>query len=185
MKTQNPLFPHLLCVFVLNLLSNQLKRCLVFSTESDSPELSENTKNPGQFPVFLPVNYQVRDADYFLLKEANQDIMRNSSMQTHTQPFVILRASRPPVVNASHGPLSTEQPVTLDLVRSVQLFRAPGVFTYNWKVQSFVLTPRVYSSVPRVRVLFYVAGRDWDRGAEGLLDELPCVMVYEIGRAHV
>ncbi|XP_067087521.1 transmembrane protein 132C [Osmerus mordax] len=150
----------------------------VFTQESDSPELSENTKNSGRFPVFLPVNYQVRDADYFLLKEAGQDIMRNSSMQTHTQPFVILRASRPPVVNTSYGPLSTEHPVPLDLVHSVQLFRALGVFTYNWKVQSFVLTPRVYSSVPRVRVLFYVAGRDWDRGEEGLQDELPCVMVY-------
>uniref|UniRef100_A0A4W5QDP7 Transmembrane protein 132D n=1 Tax=Hucho hucho TaxID=62062 RepID=A0A4W5QDP7_9TELE len=140
--------------------------------------MSDNTKSSLPFPVFLPVNYQVKDADYFFLKEAGQDIMRNSSMQTQTQPFVILRASRPPAVNASYGPLSTEQPVPLDLVQSVQLFRAPGVFTYNWKVQSFVLTPRVYSSMPKVRVLFYVAGREWDRGADGLKDELPCVTVF-------
>uniref|UniRef100_A0A4W5NSJ8 Transmembrane protein 132D n=1 Tax=Hucho hucho TaxID=62062 RepID=A0A4W5NSJ8_9TELE len=138
----------------------------------------DNTKSSLPFPVFLPVNYQVRDADCFFLKETGQDIMRNSSLQTQTQPFVILRASRPPVVNASYGPLSKEQPVPLDLIQSVQLFRAPGVFTYNWKVQSFVLTPRVYSSMPKVRVLFYVAGRDWDRGVEGLNDELPCVMLF-------
>ncbi|KAK6313077.1 hypothetical protein J4Q44_G00164240 [Coregonus suidteri] len=150
----------------------------VVTQELDSREMSDNTKSSLPFPVFLPVNYQVQDADYFFLKEAGQDIMRNSSMQTQTQPFVILRASRPPAVNASYGPLSTEQPVPLDLVQSVQLFRAPGVFTYNWKVQSFVLTPRVYSSMPKVRVLFYVAGRDWDRGAEGLKDELPCVTVF-------
>lgn len=134
--------------------------------------------SPVTFPVFLPVSYQVRDADYFFLKEAGQDIMRNSSMQTHTQPFVIFRANRPPAVNASYGPLSAEQPVPSDLVQSVQLFRGLGVFTFNWKVQSFVLTPRVYSTMPKVRVLFYVAGRDWDRGPDGVKDELPCVTVY-------
>ncbi|XP_029573117.1 transmembrane protein 132D-like [Salmo trutta] len=150
----------------------------IVTQELDSREMSDNTKSSLPFPVFLPVNYQVKDADYLFLKEAGQDIMRNSSMQTQTQPFVILRASRPPAVNASYGPLSTEQHVPLDLVQSVQLFRAPGVFTYNWKVQSFVLTPRVYSSMPKVRVLFYVAGRDWDRGADGLKDELPCVTVF-------
>uniref|UniRef100_A0A8C3A6C4 Transmembrane protein 132D n=1 Tax=Cyclopterus lumpus TaxID=8103 RepID=A0A8C3A6C4_CYCLU len=80
--------------------------------------------------------------------------MRNSSMQSHTQPFVILRASRQPAVNASYSTMSTEKLVPLDLVQSVQLFNAP-----------------------KVRVLFYVAGRDWGRGA-GTVDELPCVKVY-------
>uniref|UniRef100_A0A087YG49 Transmembrane protein 132D n=1 Tax=Poecilia formosa TaxID=48698 RepID=A0A087YG49_POEFO len=128
-------------------------------------------------PVFLPVNYEVRDADYLFLKEAGQDFMRNSSMQSHTQPFVLLRASRQPAVNASYGPVSTERLVPLDLVQSVQLFNAPDVFTFNWKIQAFVLTPRVFSSKPKVRVLFYVAGRDWAR-SEGASDELPCVTVY-------
>ncbi|XP_010894020.2 transmembrane protein 132D isoform X2 [Esox lucius] len=140
--------------------------------------MSDNTKSSLPLPVFLPVSYQVVDTDYFFLKEAGQDFMRNFSMQTQTQPFVILGARRPPAVNASYGPLSTQQPVPLDLVQSVQLFRAPGVFTYNWKVQSFVLTPRVYSTMPVVRVLFYVAGREWDRGADGLTDELPCITVF-------
>uniref|UniRef100_A0A3B5M8F5 Transmembrane protein 132D n=1 Tax=Xiphophorus couchianus TaxID=32473 RepID=A0A3B5M8F5_9TELE len=121
--------------------------------------------------------YSVRDADYLFLKEAGQDFMRNSSMQSHTQPFVLLRASRQPAVNASYGPVSTERLVPLDLVQSVQLFNAPDVFTFNWKIQAFVLTPRVFSSKPKVRVLFYVAGRDWAR-SEGALDELPCVTVY-------
>uniref|UniRef100_A0A668AW31 Transmembrane protein 132D n=1 Tax=Myripristis murdjan TaxID=586833 RepID=A0A668AW31_9TELE len=139
--------------------------------------LTDSSKSPVPFPLVLPVNYEVRDVDYFFLKEAGQDFMRNSSMQSHTQPFVILRASRQPAINASYGALSTEQPVPIDLIHSVRLFNAPGVFTYNWKVQSFVLTPRVFSSKPKVRVLFYVAGRDWGRG-EGAVDELPCVTVY-------
>ncbi|XP_061586742.1 transmembrane protein 132D [Cololabis saira] len=141
-----------------------------------SKELSDG-RSPVPFPVFLPVNYEVRDADYLFLKEAGQDFMRNSSMQSHTQPFVILRASRQPAVNATYGTMSTEQLVPLDLVQSVQLFNAPDVFTFNWKIQAFVLTPRVFSSKPKVRVLFYVAGRDWSM-AEGAVDELPCVTVY-------
>ncbi|KAM3868364.1 transmembrane protein 132C-like [Diretmus argenteus] len=144
----------------------------------NSQEVTDSTRSPVPFPVFLPVSYEVQDADYFFLKEAGQDFMRNSSMQSHTQPFVILRATGyQPTVNASYGPLSAEQPVPLDLVQSVRLFNAPGVFTYNWKIQSFVLTPRVFSSKPKVRVLFYVAGRDWGRG-EGAVNELPCVTVY-------
>lgn len=127
--------------------------------------------------AFLPVSYDVREADYLFLKEAGQDIMRNSSMQSHTQPLVILKASGQPAVSASYGTMSVEQLVPGDLVQSVQLFNAPEDFTFNWKIQAFILTPRVFSSKPKVRVLFYVAGRDWSRG-EGPTDELPCVTVY-------
>ncbi|XP_077456371.1 transmembrane protein 132D [Stigmatopora argus] len=136
-----------------------------------------DTKSPVPFPVFLPVSYEVRDADYLFLKEAGQDFMRNFSMRTNTQPFVILGANRQPAVNASYGPVSTEQLVPLDLVESVQLFNAPDAFTFNWKIQAFVLTPRVFSTKPKVRVLFYVGGRDWNR-EESAKDELPCVTVF-------
>uniref|UniRef100_A0A8C1U4R2 Transmembrane protein 132D n=1 Tax=Cyprinus carpio TaxID=7962 RepID=A0A8C1U4R2_CYPCA len=149
--------------------------------ELDSQEISKATKFSTPYPLFLPLTYQVWDADYFLLKEAGQDIMRNSSMQSHTQPFVVLRAGRLPVINASYGPLSTKREIPLDLVQSVQLFQpSPPVFTLNWKLQSFVLTRWVYASSPKVRVLFYVAGRDWDRGEKEkeMKDELPCVTVY-------
>ncbi|XP_004544198.2 transmembrane protein 132D [Maylandia zebra] len=148
----------------------------VITQDLSSKELTDN-KSPVPFPVFLPVSYEVKDADYLFLKEVGQDFMRNSSMQSHIQPFVILRASRQPVVNASYRTMSAEKPVPLDMVQSVKLFNAPEVFTFNWKIQAFVLTPRVFSSKPKVRVLFYVAGRDWNRG-EGALDELPCVTVY-------
>ncbi|XP_029998343.1 transmembrane protein 132D [Sphaeramia orbicularis] len=148
----------------------------VLTQDISSKELADS-KNLVPFPVSLPISYEVRDADYLFLKEAGQDFMRNSSTQSHTQPFVILRASRQPAVSASYGTMYTEQLVPPDLVQSVQLFNAPEVFTFNWKIQAFVLTPRVFSSKPKVRVLFYVAGRDWGRG-EGTLDELPCVTVF-------
>ncbi|XP_006803196.1 transmembrane protein 132D [Neolamprologus brichardi] len=148
----------------------------VITQDLSSKELTDN-KSPVPFPVFLPVSYEVKDADYLFLKEVGQDFMRNSSMQSHIQPFVILRASRQPAVNASYRTMSAEKPVPLDMVQSVKLFNAPEVFTFNWKIQAFVLTPRVFSSKPKVRVLFYVAGRDWNRG-EGAVDALPCVTVY-------
>uniref|UniRef100_A0A8C1ZSX4 Transmembrane protein 132D n=1 Tax=Cyprinus carpio TaxID=7962 RepID=A0A8C1ZSX4_CYPCA len=165
----------------LHLIHLSFYLCLCSPAELDSQDISDATKSSITYPLFLPVTYQVWDADYFLLKEAGQDIMRNSSMQSHTQPFVVLQAGRLPVINASYGPLSTKREIPLDLVQSVQLFRpSPPVFTLSWKVQSFVLTRWVYSSSPKVRVLFYVAGRDWDRGEKekGMRDELPCVTVY-------
>uniref|UniRef100_A0A8C5G5D2 Transmembrane protein 132D-like n=1 Tax=Gouania willdenowi TaxID=441366 RepID=A0A8C5G5D2_GOUWI len=149
--------------------------CL-YVADLSSKEVTDR-RSSVPFPVFLPVSYEVQDADYFFLKEAGQDFMRNSSMQSHTQPFVILKASRQPVVNASYGTFSTEKLVPEDLVQSVQLFNAPDVFTFNWKIQAFVLTPKVFSSKPKVRVLFYVAGREWSR-REAAVDELPCVTVY-------
>ncbi|XP_051923962.1 transmembrane protein 132D [Hippocampus zosterae] len=148
----------------------------VVAQDFNNKELTD-TKSPVPFPIFLPVSYEVQDSDFLFLKEAGQDLMRNFSMQSNTQPFVILRAGRQPAVIASYGPMSTEQLVPLDLVQSVQLFNAPNAFTFNWKIQAFVLTPRVFSTKPKVRVLFYVAGRDWNRD-EGAEDELPCVTVY-------
>ncbi|XP_028851793.1 transmembrane protein 132D [Denticeps clupeoides] len=154
----------------------------VATQELDSQEMADNPKSPATFPLFLPASFQVRDADYFLLKEAGQDFMRNSSMRSSTQPLLVVRASRHPVFNVSYGVHSVQRPAPLDLLRPVQLFRpSPGVFTFDWKVNWFVLTRRVFSSAPRVRVLFYVAGRDWDRGQRdpgGAADQLPCVTVY-------
>ncbi|KAM3611606.1 uncharacterized protein V6R79_021235 [Siganus canaliculatus] len=148
----------------------------VVTQDLSSKELTDGRSSVSS--AFLPVTYELRDADYLFLKEAGQDFMRNSSMQSHTQPFVIIRASRQPAVNASYRSMSTEQLVPLDLVQSVRLFDAPEVFTFNWKIQAFMLTPRVFSSKPKVRVLFYVAGRDWGRGEAAAADELPCVTAY-------
>ncbi|KAG7491007.1 hypothetical protein JOB18_047184 [Solea senegalensis] len=41
--------------------------------------------------------------------------------------------------------------VPLGLVQSVQLFNASEVFTFNWKIHTFVLTPRVFSSKPKTQ----------------------------------
>ncbi|XDV48692.1 hypothetical protein PO909_018076 [Leuciscus waleckii] len=50
------------------------------------------------------------------------------------------------------------------------------LFTFNWKVQTFVLNERIYLNKPKVQVLFYIAGRDWDDYSA--VDKLPCVWMF-------
>lgn len=127
--------------------------------------------------TYLPVNYQVLNADLaFFLKEANQDFMRNSSLMSRTEPFFIYQARNLPSVNASYGPLSLEQPVPLELLQSPGMFPASSLFTFNWKVQTFIMNTRIHLAKPRVQVLFYIAGRDWDDYSA--IDKLPCVHMF-------
>ncbi|KAF3696045.1 Transmembrane protein 132C Precursor [Channa argus] len=131
----------------------------------------------SSIPTYLPVNYQLLSADLaFFLKEANQDFMRNSSLMARTEPFFIYQARRLPSVNASYGPLSVEQPVPLELLQSPGMFPASPLFTFNWKVQTFIMNTRIHLAKPKVQVLFYVVGRDWDDYSA--IDKLPCVHMF-------
>uniref|UniRef100_A0A674BU58 Transmembrane protein 132C n=1 Tax=Salmo trutta TaxID=8032 RepID=A0A674BU58_SALTR len=124
----------------------------------------------------------------FFLKEANQDIMRNSSLQARTEPFFIQEARQMPFINASYGPLSAQQPIPLELLQSPGPFNgpsftslsssssSPSLFTYNWKVHTFIISERIHPSWPKVQVLFYVGGRDWDDYTT--IHRLPCVRMF-------
>ncbi|KAM3610408.1 uncharacterized protein V6R79_003665 [Siganus canaliculatus] len=137
----------------------------------------EGLQRYSSISTYLPVNYQVLNADLaFFLKEANQDFMRNSSLVSRTEPFFIYQARSLPSVNASYGPLSLEQPVPLELLQSPGTFPASSFFTFNWKVQTFIMNTRIHLARPRVQVLFYVAGRDWDDYSA--IDKLPCVHMF-------
>nr|XP_046206508.1 transmembrane protein 132C [Oncorhynchus gorbuscha] len=137
----------------------------------------EGLQRFSSIPTYLPVNYQVINAESaFFLREANQEFMRNSSLLSRTEPFFIYQARSMPSVNASYGPLSVEQPVTLELIQNPWAFVASSMFTFNWKVQTFIIQDRIYLSNPRVQVLFYVAGRDWDDYSA--IDKLPCVRMF-------
>ena len=129
----------------------------------------------SSIPTYLPVDYKVLNAESaFFLKEANQDFMRNSSLLTRTEPFFIYQARGPPSVNASYGPLSVEQPVPPELLQSPAAFPpSSSLFTFNWKVQTFIIDDKINLVKPKVQVLFYVAGRDWDDYSA--VDKLPCV----------
>ncbi|XP_019908711.2 transmembrane protein 132C [Esox lucius] len=157
---------------------------------ADSRVILEGLQRYGPMPTYLPVSYQVLNAEAsFFLKEANQDLMRNSSLHARIESFFIQQARRMPSINASYGPLSVQQLIPLDLLQSPGPFNGPSfaspssslsstppLFTYNWKVHTFIISERIHPSWPKVQVLFYVGGRDWDDYTT--IHRLPCVRMF-------
>uniref|UniRef100_A0A3Q4BZ12 Uncharacterized protein n=1 Tax=Mola mola TaxID=94237 RepID=A0A3Q4BZ12_MOLML len=153
----------------------------------DSKVVLEGLQRYGPTPIYLPVSYRILRAESaFFLHEANQDLMRNSSLQARTESFFVHQARQMPVLNASYGPLSVQQSVPLELLQTPPgPFRSPSVtssptssplFTFNWKVRTYIISERIHPSWPKVQVLFYIAGRDWDDYSTA--DKLPCVRMF-------
>ncbi|KAL9833961.1 transmembrane protein 132C-like [Geothlypis trichas] len=137
----------------------------------------DNNQRFSSLPTYLPVSYRLFNAETsFFLKEANQDFMRNSSLQSRVESFFPYKAKRPPVLNASYGPFSVEQAVPQDLLLTSSSFGSADKFTYNWKLQAYILSSKIYLSKPRVQVLFYIVGRDWDEYSPA--ERLPCLRVF-------
>ncbi|KAJ8401086.1 hypothetical protein AAFF_G00390430 [Aldrovandia affinis] len=128
---------------------------VIVTQELEGPERSEDPRSPAPFPVSLPVTYQVLHADFLLLREANQNVLQNASMQSHAQPLVLLRASQPPSVSARYGPVSVETALPPALLQTASPSRSPDA-----RLRAFLLTRRVGSSAPGVRVLFYGTGAE-------------------------
>uniref|UniRef100_A0A3B5AY76 Transmembrane protein 132C-like n=1 Tax=Stegastes partitus TaxID=144197 RepID=A0A3B5AY76_9TELE len=139
----------------------------------DSKVILEGLQRYGPTPIYLPVSYRILSAESaFFLQEANQDLMRNSSLQARTESFFIHQARQMPFVNASYGPLSVQQPVPLELLQTL-----PGPFNApSFTPSSSVPTSRIHPSWPKVQVLFYIAGRDWDDYSA--IHKLPCVRMF-------
>ncbi|NWR21621.1 T132D protein, partial [Emberiza fucata] len=144
---------------------------------TESRGILESIQRFSLLPTYLPVTYRIHNADVsFFLKEANQDIMRNSSLQSRVESFLIYKSKSPPMLNASYGPFSIEQPVPQDLMLSSNPFGSANKFTFNWKLQAYILSSKIYLSKPRVQVLFYIVGRDWDEYSPA--ERLPCLRVF-------
>lgn len=159
----------------------------------DNKVILEGLQRYGSMPIYLPVSYRILNAESaFFLQEANQDFMRNSSLQVRTESFFIHQARQMPVLNASYGPLSVQKPVPLELLQNLPgPFTTPSftssssaptwassspLFTFNWKVHAYIIGERIHPSWPKVQVLFYIAGRDWDDYST--LDKLPCIRMF-------
>nr|XP_025045369.1 transmembrane protein 132B-like [Pelodiscus sinensis] len=121
--------------------------------------------------------HHISSADVsFFLKEANQDIMRNSSLQARVESFFIYKANQQPVVNATYGPFSVEQAIPEDLMLTSSPFGFANEFTFNWKLKSHIIDSSVYSNRPKVQALFYIAGKDWEDYDSA--ERLPCVKMF-------
>ncbi|XP_031448569.1 transmembrane protein 132D-like isoform X1 [Phasianus colchicus] len=161
---------HLLSPLLLSLAA-------LFSKVTESRGILESIQRFSLLPTYLPVTYRIHNADVsFFLKEANQDIMRNSSLQSRVESFLIYKSKRPPVLNASYGPFSIEQVVPQDLMLSSNPFESTNKFSFNWKLKAFIMSDKIYPSKPKVQVLFYIVGRDWDDYST--TERLPCLRVF-------
>lgn len=130
----------------------------------------------SSLPVYLPANYHISRAEVsFFLKETNQDIMRNASLQSRTESFLLYQATQLPVLNATYGPFTVEQTVPLNLLLTPAAFRSADRLTFNWKLRWHVINRAVFSNRPKVQALFYVAGKDWED--EDPAETLPCVQM--------
>ncbi|XP_053445923.1 transmembrane protein 132D isoform X2 [Nycticebus coucang] len=149
----------------------------LFSKVTESRGILESVQRFSLLPTYLPVTYHINNADVsFFLKEANQDIMRNSSLQSRVESFLIYKSKRLPVLNASYGPFSIEQVVPQDLMLPSNPFGFTNKFSLNWKLKAHILRDKIYMSSPKVQVLFHIVGRDWDDHSAG--EKLPCLRVF-------
>nr|KAF6404292.1 transmembrane protein 132B [Molossus molossus] len=137
----------------------------------------------SSLPAYLPASFHIAGADQsFFLKEANQDVTRNSSLQARVEPFFVYRARSAPAVNASYGPFSAAETVPRELLLPSAAFAGAGGFPFNWKLKSHILNSAIYSNRPKVQTLFYVSGMDWqDRGPA---EDLPCVKMFAFPEAR-
>ncbi|EPY81004.1 transmembrane protein 132B-like isoform 1 [Camelus ferus] len=119
---------------------------------AESRGILESIQRFSLLPTYLPVTYRIHNAEVsFFLKEANQDIMRNSSLQSRVESFLIYKSRRLPVLNASYGPFAVEQVVPQDLLLPSSPFGFTSKFSLNWKLKAHVLQERVHLSRPRVQ----------------------------------
>ncbi|XP_072228523.1 transmembrane protein 132D-like [Leuresthes tenuis] len=165
---------------------------LLLCTVVNSKVILDGLQRYSPTPIYLPVSYRILNAESaFFLLEANQDLMRNSSLQARTESFFIHQARQMPFVNASYGPLSVQQPVPLEMLQTLPgPFNTPSftsssvptsstsspLFTFNWKVHTYIISERIHPSWPKVQVLFYIAGRDWDDYSA--IHKLPCIRMF-------
>ncbi|XP_069038232.1 transmembrane protein 132C [Lepisosteus oculatus] len=149
-----------------------------FWRAAESRGASDAQPRFNSLSTYLPVSFQIQNAvSSFFLKEAGQEVMRNSSLQARTEPFFIHMAEGIPSVNCSYGNLSAEATVPLELLQSVpRLLSSPSQATVNWKIRAHIVNDRVHLQRPRVQTLFYLAGRSWDEASPP--ENLPCIKVF-------
>lgn len=164
------------CFFLMcfspHFLLSSFITCL--SSVSDSPSVaagggpgggpdSSQSHFSSSLPTYLPVQCQLSGADSaFFLREANQEVMRNGSLSSRTEPFFLHQLepgiSAPqslPSVNCSYGNVSVDQPIPVELLQGPppHLLLSTNHVTLNWKVKGQVVVPKVGSTRPWIQVL--------------------------------
>ncbi|XP_069476223.1 transmembrane protein 132B [Ambystoma mexicanum] len=146
---------------------------------TESRGLMDSLQRFSSLPVYLPVRYQISNADVsFFLKESNQDVTRNSSLQSRVESFFVYKAKSPPVLNVSYGPYWVEQALPQELMLTSSAFSSSNGFTFNWKLKSQIIVSSIYPNRPKVQALFYITGKDWEDDRS--MEVLPCVKLVAL-----
>lgn len=126
---------------------------------------SKHSRFPSSLPTYLPVQCQLNGTDSaFFLREANQEVVRNGSLSSRTEPFFLHRLEpgiaaprNLPSVNCSYGNLSTEQPIPVELLQSPlpHVLQTTNLVTLNWKIKGQVVVPKVGPARPWIQVSRY------------------------------
>lgn len=150
--------------------------------EMESRAIVDSLQRFSSLPAYLPTSFHISNAEEsFFLKEANQDVTRNSSLQARVESFFIYRARTAPVINATYGPFSAERTVPQELMLTSTL-SGNMKFPFKWKLKSHILDSSIYSNRPKVQTLFYVTGMDWDDSDP--TENLPCVKMFAFPEAR-
>ncbi|XP_077378540.1 transmembrane protein 132B isoform X2 [Festucalex cinctus] len=144
----------------------------------------------ASLPTYLPAQCQLSGVDSaFFLRDANQDVMRNGSLASRSEPFLLHRleagAAAPhalPGVACGYGNLSAEQQIPVELLQGPPPSLQPTAthITLNWKVKGHVVVPKVGSTQPWIQILFYLVGRRWDEPDPPPPGLLPCVRALAV-----
>uniref|UniRef100_A0A673HII8 Transmembrane protein 132C-like n=1 Tax=Sinocyclocheilus rhinocerous TaxID=307959 RepID=A0A673HII8_9TELE len=137
----------------------------------------------SSLPTYLPVSCQLQGAESsFFLREATQDVMRNGSLQTRSEPLFLHLPDAGPApllsVNCSYGNLTAEAPVPPELLQGAlpRSFHTSTHLTLGWKVRAHLVGRRIGVDRPQIQVLFYLAGRRWE-DVDPATELLPCIRV--------
>ncbi|XP_073646981.1 transmembrane protein 132B [Tursiops truncatus] len=150
---------------------------------TESRAIVDSLQRFSSLPAYLPTSFHVSNAEEsFFLKEANQDVTRNCSLQARVESFFIYRARSPPMVNASYGPFSVEKTVPREFMLTSAPFGNMGQFPFNWKLKAHILGSSIYSNRPKVQTLFYITGMGWADGDPA--EQLPCVKMFAFPEAR-
>uniref|UniRef100_A0A8C6YAI2 Transmembrane protein 132C n=1 Tax=Naja naja TaxID=35670 RepID=A0A8C6YAI2_NAJNA len=127
--------------------------------------------------AYLPVKYQISGTESsFFLREANHEFMKNSSLQSRVETFFTYKTKKRPIVSVSYGPFLVEHDVPQDLLLTPNAFGSTNKFTFNWKLKTYIMSEKIYLMRPKVQILFYIVGRDWDDYS--MSEQLPCMHVF-------
>uniref|UniRef100_A0A3Q1GZ04 Transmembrane protein 132C n=1 Tax=Anabas testudineus TaxID=64144 RepID=A0A3Q1GZ04_ANATE len=125
----------------------------------------------------------------FFLREANQEVMRNGSLSSRTEPFFLHQlepgVAAPqslPSVNCSYGNLSVEQQIPVELLQVNRfnfLLQYKNICRFNCLL-IYPLLILYFMFSFRLQVLFYLVGRRWDEPDPPPPSLLPCVRALAV-----